>query len=743
MNAPTKLEPATTNASAGIYDYARQEVDPITFEVIRHRLLSITDEQASTLASVSGSPLVNEATDFNTGLYRAFGEVVTMGKTVTFHAASLSLMVEHVIADCEDTVGINPGDMFIVNHPHKGALHCPDIGVLAPIFVDDRRIGWTGGCAHQLDVGGMVPGGFASNAKDIRQEGMLIPPVKIIDRGEMRSDIMNFITGMSRLPTNIALDLKGLMAANHVGLKGVLDTVAKYGVDTVLTVMDGMMELSEVKMRNRLRELPDGVFRAQAFLDHDGFENRIYKIHVELRKEGDKLVFDYTGSDDQAPGFVNATRTGLLAGIYAGILPIIAYDLPWNHGLFKPLEILSRQGSIISCDFPAPCSQGPLGAMWLVEVTTTEVMSKLMASHPDYVREAQAAPASGPDLFHIHGKNQYGEPATAPILEVMLSGGGAYAHRDGITVSGQRNITAGKAPNVEAIEIKLPVLYMYRRIITDSAGAGRHTGGLAAGAAFFLHDVDEVESLVACHGYESPTSRGLFGGLPSGCNHRQFLQRSNIRALLADGIMPGSMAEITGEETVFDAKPPEFSVHHDDVYECNPTAGGGWGDPIERLADEVAADVAHGAFSAESARDIFGVSLNETGFADEDATAKLRDRIRADRMTWPVDKMLGTPPNLSKASRIATVGDVAEVMGTDAGRWFVCTNCTTAIAPAEENWKDYARHKAATPADLGPRVRIHADLEVMRHACPSCARQLDVEVKRRGEASLFDMEVAG
>ena len=129
---------------SNIFEYQPVEVDPITFEVIRHRLLSITDEQASTLASVSGSSLVNEATDFNTGLYRAFGEVVTMGKTVTFHAASLSLMVKHVIEDCEESIGINPGDMFIVNHPHKGALHCPDIGILAPIFYEGKRIGWTG-----------------------------------------------------------------------------------------------------------------------------------------------------------------------------------------------------------------------------------------------------------------------------------------------------------------------------------------------------------------------------------------------------------------------------------------------------------------------------------------------------------------------------------------------------------------------------------------------------------------------
>lgn len=726
--------------TSSVLQYKTEDVDPITFEVIRHRLMSITDEQAATLAAVSGSALVNEATDFNTGLYRAFGEVVTMGKTVTFHAASLSLMVKHVIEDCEDTVGINPGDMFIVNHPHKGALHCPDIGVLAPIFVDGKRIGWTGGCAHQLDIGGMTPGGFASNAKDIRQEGILIPPVKLVEGGKLRTDVLAFITGMSRLPTNISLDIKGFMAANNVGVKGVLDTIEKYGVDTVLTVMDGMMDLSETKMRKRLKELPDGVFRAQAFLDHDGFENKIYKIHVELRKTGDQLVFDYTGSDPQAPGFINATRTGLLAGVYAGILPILAYDLPWNAGLLRPLIVESTEGSVVSCTFPAPCSQGPLGAMWLVEVTTTEVISKLMATHPDYIREAQAAPASGPDLFHIHGKNQYGEPATAPILEVMLSGGGAYSHRNGINVSGQRNITAGKAPNVETTELKLPVLYMYRRIIADSSGAGRNVGGQAAGAAFILHGVDEVESLVACHGYESPTSRGIFGGYPSGCNHRRFLKGSNIKDLLDQGQFPDTTRGLSGEDIVFNAKPPEFHFSAGDVYECNPTAGGGWGDPIDRAPEDVAADVARSGFSAEVARDIFAVELSG-GEVDAAGTAARREAVRAQRRSWPTTKSLSLAPVPEDTETVAIIGDVARIVRREGQAYFAC-NCGCAIAPADENWKDYARSSAATAAELGPRVRIHADLEVVRHACPSCVRLLDVEVKRRGEADLFDIQVA-
>ena len=191
--------------------------------------------------------------------------------------------------------------MFILNHPYKGALHAPDFGILAPIFVDGERIGWTGVAAHQLDVGGMVFGGFASHADDARQEGMLVPPVKIVDGGKLRTDVWAMITGMSRLPTNLSLDLKGMLAANHVGVRRLKETIEQYGRDTVLSVMDSVIELSEQKLRNRLRELPDGKFRAQRFLDHDGKQNKLYRIHVTLTKTGDNLSFDFSKSSPQAP----------------------------------------------------------------------------------------------------------------------------------------------------------------------------------------------------------------------------------------------------------------------------------------------------------------------------------------------------------------------------------------------------------------------------------------------------------
>lgn len=330
-----------TPESARVYEYERQDVDAITFEVIRHRLLAITDEQAAALSAVSGSPLVNEATDFNTGLYRAQGEVAAMGQTVIFHAASCSQMVRFVLEDCEEDPGVNEGDVFIVNNPYKGALHAPDMGVLAPIFHNGERIAWTGAACHQLDVGGMVHGSFASKATDVRQEAMLIPPLKLIDRGVMRTDVWNTITGMSRLPLNLGLDLKGMLAANNVAKRRLAELVDRYGVDTVLSVMDGLMDLSERRLRARLRELPDGEFTTRTYLDHDGHADTLHPVEVMLTKAGDQLTFDYSKSSPQTRGFVNCTYTGLLAGVYAGLLPILAFDLPWTEGIFRVVDVIA------------------------------------------------------------------------------------------------------------------------------------------------------------------------------------------------------------------------------------------------------------------------------------------------------------------------------------------------------------------------------------------------------------------
>ncbi len=721
------------------YQYKRVEADPITFEVIHHRLISISDEQAATLAAISGSPLVNDASDFNTGIFRSHGEIVTLGKTVLFHAASVAEMIKHIIKDCEPNPGIRSGDMFIVNNPYKGALHQPDFGIVAPVFYNGERIAWIGTCAHQLDVGA----GVGTEATDVFAEGMLISPVKIVENDELRHDVLSMILGMSRMPTNLSLDFRGMIAANRVASKRLHETIDQYGIDEVLSVIDGAIELSEQAVRKRLRALPDGVYRSQKYLDHDGTDNKLFRVHVEMTKKGDSLILDFSKSADQSRRFMNSTESGMLAGIRAALLPILAYDVPWNEGVFNPMKVIAREGSIVSAKFPAPVSQGPLGAMWLVEMVVTEALSLMMSTNSESMVEAQAAPNGGPDGFSVHGVNQHGEQTHGSFLDQIYVGGGAYFDHDGLSPQGHRHIPAIRLQNVERNESHAPVLYMYRKFIPDTGGPGRNRGGISVGHAYVLHQSKRMQTRFACHCYESPISTGMFGGYPAACNTRRMLKNSSIRKTIDSGHIPYDAAAITGDLQVLPAKMKGgIDFTDQDYHEATPSAGGGWGDPIEREAQLVADDVRVNAVSHDAARDIYGVVVGEDFSVDAKATDARRSAMRAERLSWPAKKVLDkAPANGAPGEVLALFGDRAKYVRI-AGRSYLRCDCGCAMAPADENWKDYARQATTTAAELGPRIALHEELEAIRYACPACARLHWVELKLKSEEPLNDMELS-
>jgi N-methylhydantoinase B len=735
----------TTKSSATLagseFEYVPADVDPVTFEVIRHRLLAINEEQATALKAVSGSPIVTEADDYNTALYRAGGELAAMGRTVIYHAASMSEMVKHVIADCANNPGIEEGDSFVLNSPHKGALHAPDVGVLQPIFYEGKRIAWSGACAHQLDIGGLNHGGFMPQARDIFQEGILMPPVKLIAHSVIREDIWAFILGMSRLPAALGLNLKGMIAANRSGADGLHQLIERYGINTVLSVMDGLMDLSEAKLRARLRELPDGRFRAQSFLDHDGHENKLFRVSVTLTKMADRLEFDYTDCSPQTGGFVNCTRTGLLAGVYAGLLPILAYDLPWNEGAFRPVNIVSRPGTIVTAEPPAPCSAAPLGGIWLTEITATEALSKLMATTPDSIAEAQASPAGGVDMLNPSGIDQYGEYSGWIYLDQMHTGGGAYGQRDGLSPQGQRCITSCRVANVESMELISPMLWLRRRMVTDSAGPGRNRGGQSAGAAMILHDAYWLSMVVGGHGFQSPNARGLFGGYPGKCNRRRVLRGSDFFERARRGTVPIDLEDIEGDLVDQSAKTPEFTLQPGDIVEWTPQAGGGWGDPLERPPADVVIDINEYVVSQDVARKIYGVLLRGDGVFDSTATSVLRAEMRDARRAWPADSHLDDAPTDGGRARVVSLlGDRMAVVEIAAERFVQC-ECKTVFSRASENWKRFVGCHVALADELGPGVRLHEELEVRMYACLGCGRLLDVEVASRGSEPQFDIEL--
>ena len=483
------------------------------------------------------------------------GNLVTMGKTVIAHTGSLVKMLEHIIADCSEDPGIEEGDMFVVNSPYKGALHAPDMGVLAPIFYEGERIGWAGACLHQLDVGGMVFGSLASSATEVYQESMIIPPVKIIERGKLRKDVWNMISGMSRLPKNFTLDFRAMTSANKVAIKQVLQLVDRYSLPTIHTVFEDIIQLTKDKVAFRLRQLPDGVYRARNYLDHDGQSNRLYHISLSLTKKNDKLTFDFSESSEQTPGFANCTESALIGGIFSGMLPLLAYDIPWNDGVLDPVEVIAPEGIICNAKWPAAVGHATLSVMWLVESLVVEAISKMLASSDEYLSEAHSSYFGGADLLNVAGLNQYKEPFGNTFTEQMASGAGAYNHRDGIDAGGCHHIPAQKIPNVETMESGTPVLYLYRRYMEDTAGAGRNRGGMSLGSAFVVHDTPSLMGIPMAHGLEVPNAFGLWGGKPGSCIVRSMYRETDIQGKFAAQEWVSDPSQLNAKKESLSAKP--------------------------------------------------------------------------------------------------------------------------------------------------------------------------------------------
>ncbi|GAB2857693.1 hydantoinase B/oxoprolinase family protein [Actinocorallia aurea] len=735
--------PATSTAT-DTGTAAESAIDPITFEVIRHRLLAITDEQGATLAAISGSTHVVEASDYNVGLYLPDGSVAAMGRTILSHASSMAAITRSVIEDCTDSPGINPGDMFIVNDPWKGTVHAQDVGLIAPIFFEGELLAWTGAMCHMVDVGGMTPGSFCIDATDSYQEGLQMPPTKLVDGGEVRTDVWNLILGHTRMAPTVNLDLRALIGANNTAIRAMTALAEKYGAETVRTVMANLIGLSERRLRNRLALLPDARLHSRAFLDNDGglaqsAQNATYEVDLVLTKRGDTLHFDFSGSSPQAKGYINCAYSGMMAGIAAALLPTLAFDAPWNEGLFQPVEVECPEGLICNAARPAAVSGGALEAGWLVEMTALECLSKLAACSDELLREAQAGPAGGPDKFVLTGAGENGARQTYVIMDCLATGGAAYSHRDGAWTQGQHNIERQRISNVEAVEMDSPLMYLWRGLVADSGGAGRNRGGMSMGAVYTVHGGRDVTALNSAHGWEVPNSTGIFGGYPGAQNTRTVVHGSDVKARLAAGTIP-SVGDLSGERPVMRGRQGLYHLGDDDVLATVPQAGGGWGDPLDRPAEAVQADLDFGAVTADAAVRLYGAVLGADGRVDGDATAARRASLRAARLALPAELPLPAQPQ-GPRTRVHPMGDGLEVVEAGGGRWIACA-CGCVLSGADEPWRAHAA--LATSRDVhafGHATRLDEGLELRAYSCPSCGRLQATDVVRIGAAHPDDIRL--
>ena len=696
-------------------------ISAVTFEVVRNRLVAIAEEMRIALQSVSGSPTVTEASDFFTGLFLPDGSVVSMGFQVSFQAPVSGTVIRHI--NGKPHLNVRDGDMFIGNEPFIGALHQNDVQMIGPIYAGDRIIAWAGVQAHQTDVGGMDFASWCPRAKNVYQEGIRIPCVKLMDRGELREDVLEMITTASRLPDALGLDIRAFIATINVARARVTDLVTRYGAEVLVQVMHRMIESSEARTRARLLELPDGEFHACDFLEHDGHSNVLYKVDVKLSKRGDRMTLDYSGSSRQAPGFINATRAGLMGGACGSVLTTLGWDIQWNQGILKTAEVIAPDGLICTAQFPAPVGSATVETVWVVSNATMLALNKLLATSPKYRSRAQTISDGCMATFNLGGVNQFGEPFGLHLMDPLAGGSGAWASKDGIHAGGPITSPVPAIADVERNEQVSPLFYLHRRLAPDTGGAGKYRGGLSAEVALTLGGIERAEALIMTHGAEVPNTMGLAGGWP-GCTVRQSFGRG--------AIMEGRL-QAGGKWEMFGPKPGLIDMTNRDVFAVTWQGGGGWGDPLERELEAAGRDVAAGWVSPEAAKEIYGVVM-KSGKVDIGASDERRRTIREKRVG-----RFATDP--AKFCREKALGSLSESLfiARDARGTHVVTRAGYILSTNHTRWRAGAVAVTLDRLPTAFRITLHEGLSVTAYYCPATGTLLCIDAHERGTTPADDV----
>ena len=607
----------------------RIDLDPITFEVIKHRLWQINDEQAIAIKTISASPIVVEGNDFNVGLFTSDGQVVTAGIGSVVHVTTMGDALRSIIAEAGH---IRDGDVFLTNDPFLGALHQNDVVIAAPLFHGGEVFMWIGNVLHHPDVGGVDEGSFCINARTIYQD----PPryfLKIVDRGEMATEVERTFVTNSRLPDMVALDLRAQIGAINVAKSRLAQLLDERGEDIVRSVMAHSIDVAELQLRKLIGVMPEGSWTGIAYMDGDrvGSES-IHEVCLRLRREGEILHFDYTGSSPQVDAAVNSTLSATISGSAVPLFSFLCQgDIDWNEGLRRCLRVTAPEGSVVNATFPAPVSISTVGFRWLVTVAASQAIAKMFNASEQFRDRVCPSWNVSSNCNNLFATTDDGRRVGALLSDHRGSGAGARSFADGFSHAGTITSFAGSLGNVESTEWKLPLLYVYRRQLRDSGGPGMYRGGLTSAVALTPYGANEIIfKSTNTAGTDQTNAHGIDGGYPGAGSQVGVIRNSAVWERIAAGAPPISDDEFAAPIEYLPSK-AEGVLEPGDVFVFFAAGGGGYGDPLDRNPEAVASDIAQDWVSVKRAKSDYGVSIADDGSVDPVATEALRTEIRSRR----------------------------------------------------------------------------------------------------------------
>jgi len=570
--------------------------DPVTTEVIRGCMESVTDEMQATIIKTAHSQLICEARDATCAIFDREGRTAAQATSMPIHLGVLAELGRRFATKYPAGVA-QPGDLYITNDPYAGGTHMPDIAISAPVFFQGELVGYVSTMAHHKDIGGLLPASVSVKARDIQAEGLRLPMMRIATAGVMNNDLMTVIEACSRTPQSFHGDLGAQIAACNTGVRRYAELFNRWPISTIYDSMSALMDYSEKMTRQEIAKIPDGDYYFEDWLDDDAVTpgSPPIKIAVTMTVKGEEIVFDFEGTGKQVESSVNNVLASTASVVYYIVRTLTGDSVPNNDGCYRPITVRAPLGTIVNCAYPAAVASRGLSLLRIEDVVNgamgRALPNRMTAAHSgqyNMVGVAGINPSSGEKMIgHLGGP--------------VMGGHGARSIKDGIDVN-SHGCTNGSIVAMEIGESRYPMLFRKLQLWENSGGAGRWRGGLGYSA--------EVEWL---SGESTVTFRrermkvrswGLDGG------GRAPLGRTEFVAL------DGQARDLPGKV--------ELPIKAGERLRYWIPGGGGHGDPLTRDPDRVLDDVLNGRVSIESACEDYGVIIQNES-VDFEATRNLRE----------------------------------------------------------------------------------------------------------------------
>lgn len=590
------------------------DIDPITLELVQERMIALVGEMRAYLSRTAYSMNIHEAQDFSCALLDRTGQLVAKGlQDHVLHIIPVSSATRLVIERFEGRIAA--GDVFLHNDPYSGGTHLNDIAFIRPVFVDNAIAFFVCVRAHWEDVGGMSPGSLSGNATEIYQEGVRIPPIKMVDQGTVAEAAFELLMANVRMPDKSQGDFRAMLGTCELGERKIVEMMAKYGAATVLACAARLIQRSELRMRRAIAEIPDGRHEYEFHLENGGGSPLPIRARVALTVEGDEIVVDFEGSSPTVRGPINTGPSMAPMMTFACLKSLLDPTGAINAGTMAPIRVVLPKGSYLNAERPAACS-GMAEATFSVATTLLGALASML---PD--RAVGDLKGAG-NNFYIGGTHaSTGKPFL--LYEFAAGGSGAVRGIDGN--NGCRTFLEGDFGSIQPVEVvenECALIVERSELRVDTGGPGQFRGGLGIDRRIQVLADDAGLSYIGDKIHIPPF--GVIGGESSGANAFGVIRADRE---FDPAPMPG---KVTG-----------YRLERGDIAFSRSAGGGGYGDPLEREAGRVLQDVVYGYVSERGAYNDYGVVLRRVGTGrvtspehwqvDEEETRRQRLEMRGKR----------------------------------------------------------------------------------------------------------------